>query len=60
MTIDEAIRLNTALRKDLIQKGLTSCAESIQLGINALIFYRKLKVSNTGEMQGNFLGETKE
>lgn len=34
--------------------------EAVQLGLNALIFYRKLKATNKGEIQGNFLGETPE
>ena len=36
MELDEAIKFNTALRKDLVAKGILTFAESIQLGIEAL------------------------
>lgn len=58
MTIDEAIDRNVELKGELVEEGRLEKAEGIHLGNNALIFYRRLKALNTGEVQGNFLGET--
>jgi len=60
MNIDKAIEILS----ESAYRGVTTFSQDFKdaqiLGIAALIFYRKLKSLNTGEIQGNFLGETEE
>ena len=58
MTIDKAIEILGVFRSSSPYRRLTGKREAIKLGINALIFYKKLAVLNTGEIQGGFIGET--
>lgn len=60
MKIDKAIEILTILAQPKSILDPQDKNNAIKLGINALIFYRKLNDSNTGEIQGNFLGETQE
>ena len=60
MTIDEAIELNEAMRKDLLVKGLPSLASTMQLGIEALKRYKEA-CANPGSINLALLpGETED
>jgi len=58
MTVNEAIEYLDLEAKGLMDYNDPKWAKAVKLGINALIFYRKVKALNTGEIQGNFIGET--
>lgn len=60
MTLEEAIKTNQDIYHQYEKHLLSGQRDAFKMSINALIFYRKLKSLNTGEVQGNFIGETED
>lgn len=60
MKVSEAIEILKAARTSSPYRRLAGKREAIKLGVNALIFYKKLATLNTGEIQGGFIGEDPE
>lgn len=60
MKVSKAIEILVLNKTCEFEGDAKDLEDALQLGIGALRFYLKLNASNTGEIQGNFIGETPE